>query len=100
MLDQYFDLLGACAQGGAQAFGSAVLLLPLYLILLLVMLAALIVACCALLSPTSYAERSDGARRWRMWERFRAAWAADEAAEAALRLTAYGQETGHGASER
>ena len=77
MLDQYFDLLGACAQGGAQAFGDAVLLAQLYLMLLIVMLAALIVACCALLWSPSTTEEAEALMRARLWERISAACWAD-----------------------
>lgn len=84
LLDQYFDLMGACAQGGAQAFGDAVLLIQVYLITCSAMLAALIIACCALLGDASadrladrWAKRSEVALRSRLWERISAACWAD-----------------------
>ena len=76
MLDQYFDLMGACAQGGARAFGDAALLLQLYLILLSSMLAALVVAGGALLGVTA-TEQSEVAVRARLWERISAACMVD-----------------------
>jgi hypothetical protein len=90
MMEQYFDLLGACAQGGAQAFGDAVLWAQVYLITCSVMLVALIIACWALLGradgePSLIGGGLQMAMRQRLRERFSAAWAADEAAEAALR---------------
>lgn len=78
MLDQYVELLGACAQGGAQAAGEAILWLQIVLIAVVVMGAALLVASIALLGAP-YVAQSEWAQRQRLWERISAACASDVA---------------------
>lgn len=78
MLDQYVDLLSACAQGGAQAAGDAILMLQVVLLAVVMVAAALVVAAMALLAAP-YAARSEWAERQRLWERISAACEADVA---------------------